>query len=409
MQIKIYLFIPFLALALAGGTVNSAESTKLGDSLQNAFGAIGNVFKKKEGAISNGGDMKKLQQHLNNAGYNAGFADGQFGGKTRAAIQAYQRSSGLPVDGKPTYALLKQLKTVTKGSQNGANSNAQLDVTASRCIDTRTAEGRQLVDAVFEKTVGNLPIDIRPYLAGYCLPKRKDLYEDLYLYLIATGATHARLTLIKYQELVVFYEKAGVDLGVRRDAFQRSIDSLRTDYRTLAEDRRKGAKKLLKTFENKESEKLLKALPAGYANLKGQYKAEARVMMSEALSHSTSATFFLTRSVATAKSLLELAKVKKQKSGGFFDKAASMVAGATEKARLGLFVAARNKEVKVMLYASALSVKTLTQDIKDVPSVNQKQAHRELVELRGKSGVMLNGFEAEFEEEQTDQLRNLET
>ena len=61
-----------------------------------------------------------------------------------------------------------------------------------------------------------------------------------------------------------------------------------------------------------------------------------------------------------------------------------------------------------MLYASALSVKTLTQDIKDVPPVAPKQAHRELVQLRQQSGVMLNGFEAEFEEEQTDQLETLD-
>lgn len=46
-----------------------------------------------------GEDVKWLQQRLTNLGYDCGPIDGIFGGKTLAAVKAYQRRNGLVVDG----------------------------------------------------------------------------------------------------------------------------------------------------------------------------------------------------------------------------------------------------------------------------------------------------------------------
>ncbi|MEM8957411.1 MAG: lytic murein transglycosylase [Pseudomonadota bacterium] len=55
-------------------------------------------------------DRKELQTRLNRAGYDVGTADGVVGKKTEAAISAYQRANGLAVTGKPSQALLQQLR-----------------------------------------------------------------------------------------------------------------------------------------------------------------------------------------------------------------------------------------------------------------------------------------------------------
>ena len=58
-------------------------------------------------------DMKKairnIQAILNNNGFDAGQPDGEMGAKTVAAIKAFQKKIGLPVDGKVSDALVKAL------------------------------------------------------------------------------------------------------------------------------------------------------------------------------------------------------------------------------------------------------------------------------------------------------------
>ena len=51
-----------------------------------------------------------IQTVLTNLGYNPGTADGIYGPNTKAAIEAFQRKSNLPVDGQPSQALLDQLE-----------------------------------------------------------------------------------------------------------------------------------------------------------------------------------------------------------------------------------------------------------------------------------------------------------
>jgi hypothetical protein len=53
--------------------------------------------------------VKAAQERLNELGYDAGPADGLMGGKTRAAIAAFQRDRGLPIDGKASSSLVETL------------------------------------------------------------------------------------------------------------------------------------------------------------------------------------------------------------------------------------------------------------------------------------------------------------
>jgi peptidoglycan hydrolase-like protein with peptidoglycan-binding domain len=55
-------------------------------------------------------DRQELQRRLTAAGFDTEGADGVIGGKTRAAIEAYQRARGLPVTGDPTMPLLEALR-----------------------------------------------------------------------------------------------------------------------------------------------------------------------------------------------------------------------------------------------------------------------------------------------------------
>jgi peptidoglycan hydrolase-like protein with peptidoglycan-binding domain/surface antigen len=54
--------------------------------------------------------VQRTQRLLNDLGYKAGPADGVAGPKTREAVRAYQRKSGLPADGKASAALLRRLE-----------------------------------------------------------------------------------------------------------------------------------------------------------------------------------------------------------------------------------------------------------------------------------------------------------
>ena len=54
--------------------------------------------------------MARLQLLLARLGYDVGTPDGLMGERTRRAIQDYQRSMGLPVDGMASRRLLDQVE-----------------------------------------------------------------------------------------------------------------------------------------------------------------------------------------------------------------------------------------------------------------------------------------------------------
>ncbi|MWV13308.1 hypothetical protein F3I62_14475 [Pseudomonas sp. R-28-1W-6] len=60
------------------------------------------------------GTVLEIQRELNQRGYSAGPADGLMGGRTREAIQAYQREQDLLVDGQASAALLSHLRSTAR-------------------------------------------------------------------------------------------------------------------------------------------------------------------------------------------------------------------------------------------------------------------------------------------------------
>ena len=52
----------------------------------------------------------ELQKRLNALGYNTGGDDGRFGARTYEAIIAFQKSAGLPLDGRPSLKLLERVR-----------------------------------------------------------------------------------------------------------------------------------------------------------------------------------------------------------------------------------------------------------------------------------------------------------
>ena len=58
-------------------------------------------------------ERRELQRLLNEKGYDVGKPDGIIGSRTRAAIEAFQGESGLPVDGQPGQDVLRALRGAT--------------------------------------------------------------------------------------------------------------------------------------------------------------------------------------------------------------------------------------------------------------------------------------------------------
>ncbi|NGP53582.1 peptidoglycan-binding domain-containing protein [Thioalkalivibrio sp. XN8] len=63
-----------------------------------------------------------IQNALSELGYNPGVADGIYGQRTRSAIEAFQRSYGISVDGRETPDLLRQLEqAINQRARSGAS------------------------------------------------------------------------------------------------------------------------------------------------------------------------------------------------------------------------------------------------------------------------------------------------
>jgi lytic murein transglycosylase len=93
---------------------NAAESyalaiAHLADRLRGA-GPFHTAWPTDDPGISRA-ERRELQERLNARGYDAGKPDGMMGPRTRAAIEAFQAASGLPVDGRPGTRVLRALRS----------------------------------------------------------------------------------------------------------------------------------------------------------------------------------------------------------------------------------------------------------------------------------------------------------
>jgi peptidoglycan hydrolase-like protein with peptidoglycan-binding domain len=62
------------------------------------------------------GETRQLQQALNNAGYNAGQADGIYGPRTRQAVMDWQRANNMEATGRPNAQMMSSLNISSTGS-----------------------------------------------------------------------------------------------------------------------------------------------------------------------------------------------------------------------------------------------------------------------------------------------------
>lgn len=83
--------------------------------------------------------VKAVQSRLNELGYNAGAADGLLGRKTRAAILAFQRDSGITADGVANASLLQQLELSRQAKRRKNSALAPMPLVLSTPLLPSTA------------------------------------------------------------------------------------------------------------------------------------------------------------------------------------------------------------------------------------------------------------------------------
>ena len=93
------------------GTVSSDRAEDCGGTAGQAARTTGaKQAARPAGPQVDRASVRDLQARLKDLGYDPGPADGQLGPKTRAAIRAYQKDTGLKADGQVTASLLEQIK-----------------------------------------------------------------------------------------------------------------------------------------------------------------------------------------------------------------------------------------------------------------------------------------------------------
>ena len=89
-----------------------------------------------------GDDVRELQHRLNQLGFDAGAEDGIFGPLARAAVEEFQRNTGLPVDGVAGPLTIATLRRLLRTHQSGG-----IGIRAREREWLRGLSGRSLVGA----------------------------------------------------------------------------------------------------------------------------------------------------------------------------------------------------------------------------------------------------------------------
>lgn len=141
---------------------------------------------------SYGGDVKDLQNRLNQAGYKLAV-DGQFGGQTTKAVQDYQKKNGLTQDGVVGEETWGQL---TGGSSSGTKSftasdllaqkpgeysskyQAQVDEALSKKPGNYSSQNQQQIDTLYDQIVNRQPFNF-DLNANALYQQYRDQYQRL--------------------------------------------------------------------------------------------------------------------------------------------------------------------------------------------------------------------------------------
>lgn len=97
-----------------------------------------------------GDDVAELQQRLNQLGFDAGNEDGIFGRATQAAVEEFQRNTGLAVDGRVGPATVQQLRRLRRSHQRvSAGVRARQRERLREWTDQTLTSRRLLIDPAF--------------------------------------------------------------------------------------------------------------------------------------------------------------------------------------------------------------------------------------------------------------------
>lgn len=420
---------------------------KLGESISNMTGqdqaesesqpspeatAVSLGVRAQPRRVANGPDMRRIQQGLYDRGFDPKGIDGKFGPGTSRAIAAYQKANGMRQTGQPTYDLLTSLSEGgSSGSSlafipnpfgptgagrpiapGGAGKEPAVEARGAgivgQCVGDRfDGDTTGISDRFVESIQAQLSETQQSYLVGLCLPKDLEGLRSAYLYLVATGTTHARMTQEKYLEMIDIYKNSGIDIAVQEDAFRRAVKTLDQDLSSIGEDRIAGIEQLLENYQEAEkaSDGLLQQFVRHADSVKAQYKARARSLMSDALSHSASTAFFLARSLYVGKGVAEFIRFDKPESsglGGLGNLISEVTTNLSENMELATFVATKNDELMEMSKSSVAAVEILTTDHGEIGQlkVSMAKANDDLVQRRKSTDWTLDAFESEFETQQ---------
>lgn len=97
-----------------------------------------------------GDDVVELQQRLNQLGFDAGNEDGIFGRGTQAAVEEFQRNTGLAVDGRVGPATVQQLRRLRRDHQRiGAGVRARQRERLREWVGQTLTSRRLLIDPAY--------------------------------------------------------------------------------------------------------------------------------------------------------------------------------------------------------------------------------------------------------------------
>ncbi|MEE9397310.1 MAG: peptidoglycan-binding domain-containing protein [Methylococcales bacterium] len=365
-------------------------------------------------AISNGPELKKFQALLNAKGYKVGTVDGFYGKKTGLAIAQYQKANNLPVTGTPTTTLLKQLSDTSVVQTASAAESGYKTFAMGDCVESKYDGLNTMASSLFSRATEQFDTDIGNYLTGLCIPEDRAKLIDLYIYLVSEGVSHGHLVMSQYNELDRLYTKAGVDIGVTRDAINRSSEALpeldenNTDLLT-------GVTFLLDSTKTPDDNAAyLNGVVSGYKQLGRAYRQEADGILSSIMGHAKSSTFFLARSGYAMQQLTSFIDLDKNTgTSHILDQVTKVLEGETNLDDFGKsvdlikFMSTRSDEIFDILTTSAYSIKALSSDIKTIPEIDDDKTDEEVHELMAETGIDLSDLEKEFSKDQKEQLSSL--
>lgn len=113
-------------------------------------------------------EVQEIQRKLNDIGYSAGTADGIMGGKTRAAIESFQREQEINITGIPDNETINLLDKAHANAKNPIKKESSPTIATIQPVDTKTASNNK--SSRYLRIIGNENVEIK---------SQPDLFSDV--------------------------------------------------------------------------------------------------------------------------------------------------------------------------------------------------------------------------------------